>query len=294
MIISKLIGGLGNQMFQYAAGAALAQKKMCQFKIDISAFENYSLHNGYELDIFNITGELASKTEVQSLTGAHSKIGMMVRRKLQLNKKTHIIEKEFNYNKNFFDEKESAYLEGYWQSYRYPESCEKIIRNEFTFKSEPVGLNYDLAQNITNSNSVSVHIRRGDYITNPNFNGVHGFIGLDYYLKALQQIEDIIELPKFFVFSDDIDWVKNNLKLSENACYVSHNKGNRSYEDMRLMSMCKHNIIANSTFSWWAAWLNSNPKKVVIAPANWFANTSVVPNYEKFLCSLFPTDWTTI
>ncbi len=278
-------------MFQYTAGRALALNNHNQFKIDLSGFKANSLHNGYDLNIFNIKAEVASSNEVYSLIGSRSKLAMLLRRKLHLYKSTHIIERDFCFNENFFQIKKAAYLDGYWQSYHYPKSCEIYIRDDFKFRNPPIGQNLEILDRINSSNSVSIHVRRGDYITNPTFNSVHGFVGIGYYTKAIQQIVERIEFPNYFIFSDDIEWVKSNLRINKNVFYISHNLGRDSFEDMRLMSMCKHNVIANSSFSWWAAWLNTNPNKVVIAPANWFADRLAVPSYENFICSLLPDDW---
>lgn len=281
-------------MFQYAAGRSLALKNACQFKIDLSGFDTYSLHNGYELDNFNIIAEIASPKEVQSLAGTQSKLAKHLMRRLGMTKNNHFIEREFYFNPNFFQVRQPVYLDGYWQSYQYPKSCETYIRDEFTFICPPNGLNLELFERIKSSNSVSIHVRRGDYLTNPTFSGVHGFVGIEYYQKSIHQVLERIESPSFFVFSDDIEWAKHNLGINNSVCYVSHNTGRSSFQDMQMMSMCEHNIIANSSFSWWAAWLNANPNKVVTAPVNWLANRSVVPNYDKFIDSLFPDDWVLI
>jgi Glycosyl transferase family 11 len=249
------------------------------------------LHNGYELDIFNILAEFANPSEIRSLIGSQSKLTTKVLRKLRLTKEAHFVERDFFFNPSFFHIKKSTYLDGYWQSYHYPQSCETEIRHELTFRSPPKGLNYEISEHIKKVNSVSVHVRRGDYISNPTFSSVHGFVGIDYYNKAIEKVRDRVLYPHFFVFSDDIEWVKNNLTFDNKTIFISHNSGRSSYEDMRLMSMCKNNIIANSSFSWWAAWLNANQSKVVIAPENWLVNRSVVPYYDKFIDSLFPDDW---
>ena len=125
---------------------------------------------------------------------------------------------------------------------------------------------------ISQTNSVSLHIRRGDYVSNQKTNQTHGTCDLDYYQRCITEIEKEVENPYFFVFSDEIEWVKENLKINHPAEYVDQNTGDKSYEDMRLMSQCKHNVIANSSFSWWGAWLNSYPDKIVFAPKRWFAS----------------------
>lgn len=291
MIITQLIGRLGNQLFQYAAGRSLALANKCQLKLDISRTDTYKRCNEHELNIFNIKAEIANTEEIHRLIGSQIKFARFLRRKLELTKKTHFIECGASYEPTFIDIKQPIYLEGYWQSYKYFEPYDIKIRSELTFNKPLGGTNSEIAVSIDRVNSVSVHIRRGDYISNPAFAKVHGFVGIDYYNKALQRICNEIVSPVFFVFSDDIAWAKENLRLGKNAIFVSHNTGASSFEDMRLMSLCKHNIIANSSFSWWGAWLNNYANKIVIAPQKWFADRSVVADYDKFMENLIPKSW---
>lgn len=291
MIVTKILGGLGNQMFQYAAGRSLALANGSRLKLDIAGFNTYELHNGYELDLFHIDAEIARSEEVCLLAGSQSRVLQFIRRKLRLTKSSHIREAGKAFGPSFFEIKGPAYLDGYWQSYEYLKPFESQIRRDLTFKPALAGRNRETAERIANSNAVSVHIRRGDYVTNKTSAKVHGFVGLDYYRGAIQRIRGELSSPTFFVFSDDLDWVKANLGLGENAVLVSHNTGRSSYEDMRLMSMCNHNIIANSSFSWWGAWLNNNSSKIVIAPRQWFSDRSVASNYDKFLEHLIPSSW---
>jgi hypothetical protein len=147
--------------------------------------------------------------------------------------------------------------------------------------------NADLVEQISKVNAVSLHVRRGDYVQNAKTNANHGVCSLDYYRAAIQNILERVEAPSFFIFSDDIPWVKEHLVLDIPCRYVDHNQGVESYNDMRLMSLCRHHIIANSSFSWWGAWLNPDPQKIVIAPQKWFANDNIVDD-------LFPPEWVTM
>ncbi len=291
MIIARIIGGLGNQMFQYAAGRALSLANDCPLKLDISGFESYALHNGYELDIFNIEAEIAGRKDISSLTGSQVRLARILRQKLGFSKRSHRIEREFSFDPCFFDIVQPAYIDGYWQSYRYFESHAAQIRKELSFKKPLSGKNLEISGHVAQTSSVGVHIRRGDYITNPAFAKVHGFLGVDYYVKAVRLIRETIPSPIFVVFSEDIAWARENLQLGQDAVFVSHNTGMSSYEDMRLMSMCKHNIVANSSFSWWAAWLNNNPDKMVVYPSNWLAGRKAVQDYERFMEDLIPPTW---
>ena len=272
MVISRLIGGLGNQMFQYAAGRALANINNCELKLDVSDFKNYKIHNGYELSLFNIKAEIASDSEILTLAGAQSRLTRFFFKKFGLKKKTHFIEKNFAFDIELLKPRRFVYIDGYWQSYQYFESIESQLRSELTPKTCLSGLNLEISKQIAKCNSVSLHIRRGDYVNNLEANKTHGFIGLEYYNRAISFINEQVLYPHFFVFSDDIAWAKENLGLIANVNFIAHNQGRSSFEDMRLMSLCKYNIIANSSFSWWGAWLNAAPGKIVIAPKQWFAN----------------------
>ena len=284
MIVTRIIGGLGNQMFQYAAARSLALAHGCQLKLDISGFADYRLHNGYELDLFNIKAEIASLEEVSQLVGMQPRLARFVHKQLGLGKSTHFVERDFSFDSHFFRIKPPVYLDGYWQSYKYLEPVAAQIRGELTPKKPLADQNLKIAEQITKVNSISIHIRRGDYVANQATNKVHGFVGTEYYKKAIQSILDRVSSPYFFVFSDDLAWARNNLGLVDNVTFVDHNTGVGSYEDMRLMSLCQHHIIANSSFSWWGAWLNTNPSKIVVAPRKWFAN-------GRNVTDLFPLNW---
>jgi hypothetical protein len=158
------------------------------------------------------------------------------------------------------------------------------IRTDFAFRQPLTGLNVEIAQEIAVVNSVSLHIRRGDYASNPKTLSTHGTCSLAYYKEAIRKIIERVESPHLFVFSDDIDWARDNLNIDLPIRYVDHNRDSESFNDMRLMSLCRHHIIANSSFSWWGAWLNPHEDKIVVAPNNWFANS----NNTK---DLLPTGW---
>jgi hypothetical protein len=276
MIVCNILGGLGNQMFQYAASFAVARAKGTHLKLDISNFNGYELHNGYELNrIFDINTPIASRKEVEGVLGwkRYSLIRKFYRRLFKGNEKSnYVIEPTFTYWSNIYQLTDMAYLEGYWQSEKYFADIAPEVREIFTFKSELKDKNLDLSHLINASNSVSLHIRRGDYLSNSANSKVYYQCSMDYYNKAIERVAKAINNPVFFVFSDDISWAKDNLNLDYQFVFIDHNSGEDSYIDMQLMSLCKHNIIANSTFSWWGAWLNANPKKMVYSPKEWFIN----------------------
>ncbi len=285
MVITKLLGGLGNQMFQYAAGRSLALANGCELKLDNSAFDRYVIHSGYALGAFNVAAEIASDAEVGKLAGSTHKIPRMILHKLGIQGKSYFREKGFDFDSALLEQRAPVYIEGYWQSYKYFEKFSGLIRSELTPGQPPQGKNLDLAQHIARENSVSVHVRRGDYVSNPVASSLHGFVGLAYYEQVLNRISGEIDSPHFFVFSDDLPWARANLKFPGEVTFVDHNSGAAAYEDMRLMSLCKHHVMANSSFSWWAAWLGWTPGKKVFYPANWFS--SKLHNVS----SLNPPEW---
>jgi Glycosyl transferase family 11 len=276
MVISNLIGGLGNQMFQYATGRALSLRLGVPLKLDTRDFISYQLHQGFELHkLFKCEVELVTNENLKKALGwQSSKLLRRIFKRPQLKSlrcKSYVVEPSFTYWPGISDLTGDIYLDGYWQSEQYFAQYAVKIREDFTFKLPFSVKNNEIAQQISQVNAVSLHVRRGDYVTNSK-NAFIGACSLDYYRITIEQIKMLVDEPVFFVFSDDIGWVKNNLPLDDKAVLISHNQGSESYNDMRLMSLCRHNIIANSSFSWWGAWLNANPNKIVIAPKKWFAS----------------------
>jgi hypothetical protein len=287
MIIVKLMGGLGNQMFQYAAGRCLSHLHKTELKLDLS-FLNADPGNRYTkrdfaLEVFNINCSIATEEDIKRFQPLErGKITRTLMRKLPLlYSKVISNESGHAFMKEFYSYPKDVYLNGYWQSEYYFEPVEAILRKEFTLKEELTGEHAELAKRIRNSDSVSVHVRRGDYVNNKEVNQFHGICSAEYYQKAveLMKTKGGIEL---FVFSDDIQWAKENLK-ADKVNFVTQN--NPGYIDMHLMSLCKHNIIANSSFSWWAAWLNQNALKTVIAPEKWFADPA------RYTPDIYPENW---
>lgn len=289
MIISNIIGGLGNQMFQYATGRAISLHYGVPLKLDTADFDNYQLHQGFELQrVFDCKAEIADKTDIRRILGWQTLPGM--RRILTpsnmaaFRHKGFIIEPHFHYWSNIKSIPRDSYLTGYWQSEKYFLAVADQIREDFSFRLAPKDKNVELAEQIVQVNAVSLHVRRGDYVNNPKTTATHGLCSLDYYHASIRHIAEQIQQPHFFVFSDDIAWVKNNLNIDFPHQYIDHNQGAESYNDMRLMSLCKHHIIANSSFSWWGAWLNPQVNKIVVAPKRWFASQIDVQD-------LLPQDW---
>jgi len=290
MIIVKLMGGLGNQMFQYAAARRLSNVNNVPLKFDLDWFEDHStdIKREYELNIFNIQAEIATPDEIGNLKEPAGKPPLFsrIKKKLQLNhKQTHIRQKHYHFDPDILKLGSNIYFEGYWQSEKYFKDINDIIRKEFTLKPEPDRLNRKMADSIRSSDSISLHVRRGDYISNEITNKYHGTCSPEYYNNTIEIITSKVKTPHFFVFSDEPEWTKENLDIKYPATYIDHNGPENAYEDLRLMSLCKHHIIANSSFSWWGAWLNPSPDKIVIAPSKWFSDSSINTN------DLIPGNW---
>lgn len=253
MIITRLIGGIGNQMFEYAAGRAVAERTGQELKLDISAYK-YDAKRQYSLSCFNT---IENFLDVKNYFRAK-----------QYN------EQHFHFDPDLLKTSGNIYMNGYWQSEKYFKDIEDIIRKDFTFKEFVKPKNDSVKSEIQmhHNNSISIHVRRGDYVSNPQTNEYHGVLPIKYYEKAASIITDKIKDPYFFIFSDDINWCKSNFKLDYPTRFV---EGNRDWEDMQLMVYCKNHIIANSAFSWWGAWLSPFKEKIVISPKDWFAGADL-------------------
>lgn len=282
LVIIRVNSGLGNQMFQYAFYLSFIMKNKEAY-LDTNWYKSNRIHNGFELKrIFNVDFNEANE-ELKREYGIFNSGKILYYFYKVFGKKTY---KSINgsdaikyipdiYN---FD---NVYLDGYWQSPKFFSSIEETIRSIYSFPPilDANNKKWEEMENFTNS--VSIHVRRGDYLADDFFSVCQE----DYYNTAIKKIDAIVNNPTFFVFSDDMEWVRKHLKLT-NAFYIDNNHGNNSYIDMQLMSKCKHNIIANSSFSWWGAWLNQNPEKKVVAPKLWFKNVYADDILDK--------DWITV
>lgn len=273
MKIVKFLGGLGNQMFQYSFYVAL-NKKFNNVYADLTEFEQYTLHNGFELEkIFNIKLKTASDIQVKLYNPKNRQwIWRKIRRILNLKNAYADEKQEFQFDSSIFTDSKNRYLNGYWQHHDYVDMVQKELRQTLVFEEVQDEKNKDIIQKLKeSSNSVSVHVRLGDYVGHPTLGGV---CDKKYYEQAIAYAIEKIDNPKFIFFSNDIPWCKNNFPIDD-AIFVDWNKGDDSFRDMQLMSLCNHNIIANSSFSWWGAWLNVHPDKMVIAPKTWIKMDNV-------------------
>ena len=274
MKIVKYIGGLGNQMFIYAFSVALRETFRQEILVDTHYYKSRNFHNGLEIErIFGIhltEAKLSDKLKM-SWYFPNYWIDYHLLGKLPARKNTVRELPGQKVNLELLDDSSDKFYDGYWQSYQYFDSCRDVILKEFTFPkiSMEDKLNFELNERLNNEeNSVGIHIRRGDYLKNWKYRGL---CGIDYYQKAIAYILEHIKSPKFFLFSDDIDWVKENISpllKGYDVTFVNWNHSINSYKDMQLMAMCKNLIIANSSFSWWAAYLNKN-NPIVVAPEKW-------------------------
>lgn len=269
MIISKIIGGIGNQLFQYAVGRALAHLNNTSLKLDVSSFDKDALRN-FSLQYFNAKIDYASEKEIMHLIPSNS-LDKVFQHFLPVKSRKIYKEKYFHFDENVLRLGPNVYLRGYFQSEKYFMVIKDIIRNEFRLRDEKTKPCEEIAMQMAETNSISVHIRRGDFAKDEKTMAYHGILGIDYYSSAFEIIQSKIPDPIFYFFSDDIDWVKQNFPFP-GSIYVSGNLTNDPLQDLYLMTQCKHNIIANSSFSWWGAWLNNKNDKIVIAPDKWFGN----------------------
>lgn len=288
MIITKLIGGLGNQMFQYAAGLATAERTGAPLYVDTTALRRYTRHQGYQFpDIFTGPFQEASQWDLFRVLRLQkkkiTKRGVTIDPTWRPNAKSRVIQQNtHNYWPEFDQVQGQCYLEGYWQSSKYFANATDKVRAAFRFKNVANPANQSIAAQMRSEMSVSVHIRRGDYVTNANALKFHGICEWSYYDQAIQMLEERLENPKFYIFSDDPALARGQYPDPDRFTVIDINRGADSYRDMELMTMCKHHIIANSSFSWWGAWLADHPKKIVIAPSLWSVGSPepVIDIYE--------------
>ncbi|MBR1397435.1 MAG: alpha-1,2-fucosyltransferase [Selenomonadaceae bacterium] len=273
MIITRLLGGLGNQLFQYAVARRLAHKLNVELKIDKFQFNNYKLRN-YQLDDFNIKENFATVDDINYVINKSNP--QVTHYGMERNIATEgFLPEVLNYPDNI-------YFVGDWQCEKYFSDIEPIIRHEFTLKPELMEEVSNWANKIHSAECpVSLHIRHGDYAFDPKFRHLFGILPLNYYRDCVETLKKSFNNITLFVFSDDMEWVKSNLKLDVAMEFVENVP--RDSEEIYLMSLCKHNIIANSSFSWWGAWLNNNPNKQVFVPDPWFrmsvGHKDIVPSH---------------
>jgi hypothetical protein len=271
MVIVRLIGGLGNQMFQYAAGFRLSRVHGVPLKLDISGFQDTPSRD-FSLQNFDISGTVASRNELAWLVKwpSRNRLVWQMTRRLGFSPCTMVHERHFHFDDEVLHLSGNVYLSGYWQSEKYFADIAEEVRAQFTLKSPLGDRDLALLAEITSTNSVSLHVRRGDYVSDPVVSKAHGLCSIEYYTAAAELIASKLKSPFFFIFSDDPEWSQQKLRLRWPTTFMPSKGPANAHTDLRLMSSCKHHIIANSSFSWWGAWLNQTPDTIVIAPSRWF------------------------
>lgn len=290
MIIIKIQGGLGNQLFQYALGRNIAYLNNTILKLDIRGYFNQNsidTPRKFGLDHFQTKKEIASDLDIKKIcsNGIDNSILQSIKGLFtHSNPPNYFQEKTPNFDPSVLSIPDNSYLNGYWGSEKYFKNIESIIREDLKIKTPLIDKNLKYSEKIASCESVSLHIRRGDYVNNPKTQEFHGNCTLQYYYDAVNLLTSKIENPHFFVFSDDCAWAKHNLKLDFPIFFIDFNGEENDFEDLRLMSLCKSHIIANSTFSWWGAWLSTNNSKIIICPKRWLNKPEVFPN-------IYPDSW---
>ncbi|MDD3321944.1 MAG: alpha-1,2-fucosyltransferase [Paludibacter sp.] len=294
MIIVSLFGGLGNQMFQYATAKAIAFKLGVELKLDVSLLQDRSprknfTYRDYELNVFCLNEDIATIKEVRKyvpdLWNSPKIVHAFYHLKRKLYRSHYYFEKKkYLIESDVFNIKDNTYIYGYFQSEKYFTDYSSELLDTFSFVSGINKENKDLIGQIEKNNSVSIHIRRGDFVNSP-----FQLLQLEtYYLPAIEAIQQKATDLTFYIFTNDHEWASEQFRnVNIKKIFVDINNNSMSYMDMILMSHCNHNICANSSFSWWGAWLNRHPDKIVYVPKNWFKTNEV----EIERCDLIPNDW---
>lgn len=295
IVLVRMIGGLGNQMYQYALAKKLSVlNNNAPILLDTTLFNDY--FRPFELSRLNIKASIADEDIILKLNTGILPLGLgkmidlipWIRVKDTIRNSFNDVytEKGLNFHSEVLKAKTSVYIKGYWASYKYFSDIREQLLEDFTFTEPMNDENKRIAERIVNAgNSVSLHVRRGDYLESYNQTLYYSPFKDGFYERAVSEIEKKCEKLEFFLFSDEPDWVRENLKFKHKFTVVDINKGDNNYWDMKLMSLCKYNIIANSTFSWWGAWLNTNQSKIVFAPKAWMSD----PTFK--LEDTIPPDW---
>ena len=291
MIVVKLQGGLGNQLFQYAIGRSLSLHFKTSFYLDKSHLldrtpTNDYVFRDYDLDLFNLKNIQFYDSEIKKKFWRKNWLNNLL-----FDPPIYYTENRFNFdNKIFEHNKRNIYLDGYWQSFKYFEKFETTLRKELTFKNQLTSIQKTLMNKIKNSNSVCVNFRRTDFVELDSANKTHGITPVEFYTKCLKIIkEKTKEKLNLYIFSDDIEWCKKKFFSDDEIHFIDHEpyKGDRFSTYMELMSYCKYFIIPNSTFTWWAAWISNVNGNNIYVPYEWF-NDKILQSQTS---DLIPKTW---
>lgn len=291
-VIVQILGGLGNQMFQYALARAIAQRTGAPLLLDVKPmkYAPQETRRSYDLDIFKMEPTLATRADVARYhshgTGLAGKIAHRLRGAAGASEILH--QYKFEYQPRILDLKPPIYITGYWQSHRYFADIEGLLRRDFVFREALPPTAVGFAQAISQPAAVCLHVRRGDY-TDPKYSNFIGPCSIDYYRRAVARIREFVEEPTFFIFSDDLPWCRAHFDWIEGLVQFVEYETPAGFKlqasDLQLMARARYFIIANSTFSWWAAWLAGERAKLVIAPKDWFKLPELITD------DLVPAHW---
>jgi len=289
MIITKIQGGLGNQMFQYAFGRMLARRNNTELKLDITLFRNYEFHL-YTMDHLNIQNTIATDKEINHFRWyrpRNTRLGRRVLNPLFADATKYVVEPSFTFTSSMMDLQAPCMVDGYWQSEKYFLEIENEIRREFTLRDPLSNYSQDIADKITSAkNPVMLHVRRGDFAHHEHMKKVHGTVSPVYYQAAMDIIKGKVSEPTYFVFSDEPEWARENIKTDFPTEFIGQGP-DKNFEDLELMRLCKHHILANSTFGWWGSWLSEHYRSgITIAPKHW--------NIKLDTKDLLPEHWTVL
>ena len=274
MIITQLVGGLGNQMFQYAFGRALALRHRVPLRMDTHAFRYYRLRQFELREAFSPAAEQASGADRRALLGWRGLLPALAALRSPAFERwrgARLLVQDVRQPAARYLAAASAscYLAGYWQSELFFADAAPQVRADFRFRAPLSGASRDWARRIEECTAVSVHVRRGDYVSNPKTRALHGVCSPEYYARAMAHLAERAPGARFFIFSDDLAWARASLEIRHAHHFVEGQGAHAHLDDLRLISLCRHHIIANSSFSWWGAWLSEHADKIVVAPARW-------------------------
>jgi len=289
MIIIKLQGGLGNQLFQWAFGLSKALHSDVELKFDSSSYKTDRLRN---LELTTLVNDvaIASKQEIENVRLETNLLTVLKRKLLTIvlpyYKRNIVCEQAYLLDEQLKNEKNTTnYFEGYWQNEAYFIANKTIVLDKLNFKinTSKAYINHKADIKLNKHNAIAIHVRRGDYVNDARILKIHGVCEIDYYKKAIESIKKEFQNCKFYIFSNDQDWSIKNFEFLVNKVIIDDTE--TVFEDLELMSLCKGQIIANSSLSWWSAWINQNPNKKIIAPKKWFNKTDI--DYSE----LVPNSW---
>lgn len=288
MIIARIEGGLGNQMFQYAYGMFLARKHKTTLLLDVSSYEDKPQH-GYLLDNFHIEAQIAGEKDAPKIPRRYRTKEARTpwwKDGFGLNSFRRYKEQEFGFLPAHLEVPNNRYLVGYWQSEKYFPDMRRELLQQFALRHQLSPTSQEVGKSMRNCNSVALHVRRGDYITSTSAAQIYEHLSIEYYQRSLQEWTKDIQDPRVFIFSNDIAWCREQFNLPWQTQFVDHTNVDTAFEDMWMMLQASCLIMANSTFSWWAGWLNQRPDHTVIAPSRWFRPGTLNSDH------LLPTNWT--